>query len=178
MALLRSLALFLLCLVGYSAAAVGGSRRDWPRPAAWELLLTAGIGLLAAIRAPGMVGHWLAFPTAVVFGAVAGGAAALVRSCRAPVSSADEKRVEPSHRGPSGEDATDVGTVRSFLLRLGEFQARITMGYLYFLLLAPFAAVSRLLRDPLAAETDAGSYWRDRTDERPDDGGEPLTRQY
>lgn len=79
--------------------------------------------------------------------------------------------------GRAGDGGDDLPAHRRFLLRLGEYQGRITMGFLYFGLLAPFAAVSRLGEDPFRLGEDRTSYWRDRPLGRTGDREPSLRRQ-
>lgn len=177
MALFHALALFLLCLIGYSAAAVGTAREPRPRPSDWELLVTGVAGIAAATVGPGLVGHWEAFPLAVAIGAAPGALAGILRRPKASATQPDRKSTTPLLRQPE-EETPSLGGVRGFLLRLGDFQGRVTMGYLYFLLLAPFAVLSRLRTDPLSPETGGDSYWSEREDGPATSGDEPLQRQY
>lgn len=176
--LLHGLALFLLCLVGYSAGVVGGAGRPIPRPAGWELVLSALAGLAAAATAPGLAGPWLAFPLAVGYGGVPGACAGLLRRGGGAAGERPAEGATPLLGGAKASPDPEAGKIRAFLLRLGEFQGRVTMGYLYFLLLAPFAVVARLKDDPLAPASSGEGHWSPRAGEPPADGDEPLTRQY
>lgn len=177
MALLRGLALFLLCLVGYSAAAVGSAGERPPRPAGWELLVSGVAATVAVVVAPELAGHWLGFPLAVAMGAVPGALTGLLRRPRGGRGQTGGAAATASRRPPE-DDASEVGGLRGFLLRLGDFQGRITMGYLYFLLLAPFSAVRQILRDPFEPTRDDDSSWSPRSTDADEGPGEPLTRQY
>ncbi|MFW6193325.1 MAG: hypothetical protein ACOC83_07540, partial [Gemmatimonadota bacterium] len=75
----------------------------------------------------------------------------------------------PGHGHADPGQASDLPAHRRFLLRLGEYQGRLTMGFLYFGLLAPFALMSRLTGSPLRLDEGRPSYWRER------DGGQGRT---
>ncbi|HET7233557.1 MAG TPA: hypothetical protein VFJ16_26330, partial [Longimicrobium sp.] len=51
---------------------------------------------------------------------------------------------------------------KRFARAMGNFQSRLLLGALYFILLAPFALFSRLSANPLAAPADGPSRWRPR----------------
>lgn len=179
MAILHGLALFLLCLVGYAGAVVGstsGDRPPPPRPSGGELLLTAALGFIAAGGAPDVAGHWLAFPVAVGLGAAAGGVTGLLRRLRGDALAATGPTVTPIYRRSPAATGSDTGGVRGFLLRVGDFQGHVTMGYLYYALLAPFALISHFLQSPLDPESREESFWSTRS--APDARGDSLTHQY
>lgn len=50
--------------------------------------------------------------------------------------------------------------LKSFAEAVGDFQARILLGQMYFLLMWPFALVVRLIRDPLNFDLKrSASFW-------------------
>jgi hypothetical protein len=51
---------------------------------------------------------------------------------------------------------------KRFARRMGNFQARLLLGAMYFLLVTPFALLGRFGADPLAAPAGGGSRWRPR----------------
>lgn len=172
--LLHAVAAFLLALVGYSAGAVlAASRRD-ARPAGWELPTAAAVALAAAVVGPDLLGGWSALPAAGGAGAgtglVAGLASRLGRSAEADSS---QDRLDARHVAGDGEGSG----VRRFLLRVGTYQGRVTMGFLYFGLLTPFALVSRLTSSPLELDPGRATYWRKRPDEPSRAPSESLRRQ-
>lgn len=190
--LLHAVAAFLLTLVGYSGGAVLAAADRRPRAAAWELPVSAAAGVAGASMAPDLVGAWLALPAAVVAGAAVGGAAAGLgrlgrgrrrRPARAGGAAGEAGIAGPGTERPDRGRAVDPGggddgpTLRRFLLRLGDYQGQITMGFLYFGLLGPFAAVSRLTGSPLRIEEDRTSYWRERPADRDADPEESMRRQ-
>ncbi len=50
-----------------------------------------------------------------------------------------------------------------FAEKLGGFQARLLMIFLYFVVVTPFALFVRTWKDPLRIKRVAGSNWIDRT---------------
>lgn len=168
--LLHPVAAFLLALVGYSGGAVLAAEGSAARPAGWELPVAAAAALGVAIGGPGLVGGWIALPAALVLGAGVGATAGLMSGITG----------RPGRAGHAAEEAREdpepeSSAFRRFLLRTGEYQGRITMGFLYFGLLTPFALVSRLTDDPFRIEDHRSSYWRERADD--DSPSEALRRQ-
>ncbi|MDX1578430.1 MAG: hypothetical protein R3266_08090 [Gemmatimonadota bacterium] len=152
------IAAFLLSLVGYAAGAVLVAADRGRGPVVWELPLAAATALAAAVLGPRIVGDWAALPLAVAGGAAVGSLAGLGLRITRRRDGTERKAAAVS---PIGDP--DDGPVRRFLLRLGTFQGRVTMGFLYFGLLTPFALVARLVGDPWASEWTATSYWRKRS---------------
>lgn len=186
-AVLHAVAAFLLALVGYSGGAVLVASARRPRPTAWDLPVAVTAAVAGAALAPGAYGAWIALPVAVAggaaVGAATGGVARLAGGRRTWPGSGDAAQRDArapdaaSGRRPDDE-AADVPAHRRFLLRLGDYQGRITMGVLYFGLLAPFAAVSRLGEDPLRLEEHRTSYWRDRPSGRNGGLEQSLRKQF
>lgn len=157
--ILHAVAAFLLALSGYSALVVltaSGRRR---RPAGWELPVAGATAVAAAAGALPLPTGWLALPAALgcgaVVGLVVGGAARAVG--RRPPAGSRRTREEPD------ADLGTGGGPRGFLLRLGTYQGQLTLGLLYFVLLAPFALLMRL-RDgrPSGGDGERATHWLDR----------------
>lgn len=187
---LHSVAAFLVTLVGYSGGAVLAASARRPRPGGWELPLSAAAAGGATL-VPDLLGAWIALPAAVVsgglIGATARGVDRLGRQRRpgpgpgglAPASPGIEPPGPDGRADGDGVDpaGSDVPAHLRFLLRLGDYQGQLTMGFLYFGLLAPFAAISRLGEDPFRLEEDRATYWRDRPSGRGEDREQSLQRQ-
>jgi hypothetical protein len=143
--ILGRLGLAMAALAGYSAGAALAARgRAVPRAA--DLLLAFGYAAAAAALVPRLGwggGIVLAIGRAMALGA----AAALVHppAPARPHDAADEPR----------------SAWKRFARRMGNFQARLLLGAMYFLLVTPFALAGRFSADPLAAP-DGGSRWRAR----------------
>jgi len=143
---LGRLGLAMAALAGYSAGAALAARvRAVPRLA--DLLLAFGFAAAAAVLAPRL--GWGGGAAAAIGGAMALGAAAgLARppSAAWPSDAADEPR----------------SAWKRFARRMGNFQARLLLGAMYFILVTPFALAGRFTADPLAAPGEGASRWRAR----------------
>jgi hypothetical protein len=141
----------MAALAGYSAGAALAARgRAVPRLA--DLLLAFGYAAAAAVFA--LRFGWGGGAAAAIGGAMAlGAAAALVRPSTAarPSDAADEPR----------------SAWKRFARRMGNFQARLLLGAMYFLLVTPFALAGRFGADPLAAPGAGASRWRARASAPP-----------
>lgn len=74
-------------------------------------------------------------------------------------------------RAADGADGTSLfRRWRGFMLRTGVFQSRLTLAFVYFVLLAPFALAGKLGGSPLQPGTSrSGSFWLPRnTGTRPE----------
>jgi len=143
---LGRLGLAMAALAGYSAGAALAARgRAVPRLA--DLLLAFGCAAAAAVLAPRL--GWGGGFAAAVGGAMAlGAAAALARPPAAarPTDAADEPR----------------SAWKRFARRMGNFQARLVLGAMYFVFVAPFALAGRFTANPLAPPDAGASRWRAR----------------
>lgn len=52
--------------------------------------------------------------------------------------------------------------------KIGDFQGRLILTLFYFIVLAPFALILRLVADPLAIASKAPSGWQPRPESRGD----------
>ncbi|HVG44628.1 MAG TPA: hypothetical protein VM890_07855 [Longimicrobium sp.] len=143
---LGRLGLAMAALAGYSAGAALAARgRAVPRMA--DLLLAFGCAAAAAVLAPRL--GWAVGVAAAIGGAMAlGASAALARPPAAapPSDAADEPR----------------SAWKRFARRMGNFQARLLLGAMYFVLVTPFALAGRFTADPLAPPDEGASRWRTR----------------
>jgi hypothetical protein len=143
---LGRLGLALAALAGYSAgAALAARSRTAPRLA--DLLLAFGYAVAAVVLAPRL--PWGVAVAAAIGGALALGAAASLVRPPAPARASDAAD-EPR------------SAWKRFARRMGNFQARLLLGAMYFLLVTPFALLGRFGADPLAAPAGGGSRWRPR----------------
>lgn len=134
-------ALTALAACSATAALLARGRRVSPVTADLALAFVAAAG--AAVWAPALP-WWRALPCAAVLGALAALPGAPLRAREARPGPADEAR----------------GWTR-FSRSMGNFQSRLVLGAIYFVLLAPFALAARSRPDPLAAP-GGGSRWRPR----------------
>jgi hypothetical protein len=153
----------LVALAAYSAGAVLAARGRGTVPG----LLDLAFALACAAAACALVARAGRLPglgTGVVVSTVVG---AVMEPLRAR---ADRARV-PAHARPAEGSAW-----KRFSRRMGNFQGRMMLGMLYFVLVAPFALLARFGEDPLAAPRDDGaSLWRSRP--AADDGLDRARRQ-
>jgi len=145
--ILGRLGLAMAALAGYSAGAALAARgRAVPRLA--DLLLAFGYAAGAAVVAPRL--GWGGGVALAIGGAMALGAASALAHPPAPArpnDAADEPR----------------SAWKRFARRMGNFQARLLLGAMYFLLVTPFAVAGRFSADdPLAAPGESASRWRAR----------------
>ena len=72
----------------------------------------------------------------------------------------------------SSEEPTRIAVLKAKWLAFGRFMgnliARIVLTIFYFLILAPFAIVARLLSDMLMLKPQAGELWQHRADTKSD----------
>ena len=54
---------------------------------------------------------------------------------------------------------------KSFAHKLGNFQARVILTVLYFVVIAPFCLVVRLFSDPLSLKKTTAKGWIERTED-------------
>lgn len=145
---LSIIALVLLTVVGYSAGVVlAAGRAVAPRLVEFLIVVLLWAGALA-VRDE--LGKWRAL--------AAGAGAALLLGLMAGHG------LRRSALRQKGE-ALD-GSWRRFTLDMGNFQGRLLMGLFYFVVLAPFALLSRARTDALRLRRPSmQGYWRPRTDE-------------
>ena len=136
----------MAALAGYSAGAALAARgRAVPRLA--DLFLAFGFAAAAAVFAPRL--GWGGSVAVAIGGAMAlGASAALARppATAWPSDAADEPR----------------SAWKRFARRMGNFQARLLLGAMYFVLVAPFALMGRFTADPLAPPAEGATRWRAR----------------
>ena len=61
---------------------------------------------------------------------------------------------------------------KSFAHKLGNFQARVILTVLYFVVIAPFCLIVRLFSDPLSLKSKTPKGWIERTEgDSPTDDG-------
>ncbi len=158
MDLLGILAVVLLTLVGYSSGSVLGAGSKKVSPGLGDLLgvvvLWAGVLLLH-----GQVGKWPSVGAGLLAGLAVGGAVAALRPGEA------DPRARLDHLGPGAEAETGSGFLaawKRFAMKMGNFQGRMMMGFFYFLVLTPFALLSKAGVGAHRASTSEGSFWLDR----------------
>jgi hypothetical protein len=146
----------LVALAGYSAGAVLAARGRGTVPAVGDLLFAPAAAALAcvlALRLGRLPGVGAGVACALAAGALGEPLRARADRLRLPAHPADQ------------EDAT---AWRRFSRRMGNFQGRLLLALAYFALVWPFALITRLRGDPLAARAGGGgTLWQPRAGEQP-----------
>jgi len=144
----KSLALVLLTLVGYSSGSVLGAGRRTPVPGILDLLVIILLWM-AALATQNTLGKWLAIGVWLALGLVVGWVLARLRM-------AGYAKAQ-SHGTGSGLWHTWKGFAR----RMGNYQSRVLMAFIYFTVVLPFGLGMRLLADPLGVREAGGiSNWQ------------------
>lgn len=170
MELLHGAAVLLLSVFAYSAGHAAAARAEHPRPSPVDVVLAPAVAvalLLAALHLP----KWVGLPLAVGAGLVAGLCVRALADALAPSSRGEE-------RTPAEPGAGDEPAWRRYLFRVGDFQGRLVLALVYFVVVTPFALVVRFGQDPLQLRSSAGNphtYWQGTEDPR---GGRDPTRLY
>jgi hypothetical protein len=140
-----SLALVLLTLVGYSSGAVLGARRRTPVPGLFDLLVVV-ILWVVALATRSALGKWPAIAVWLAVGILVGALLAKARTAQYPKASAAQELGRTTVSGPTRKlwEAW-----KSFARRMGNYQSRTLMGFLYFTVVLPFGAAVTVLSDPL-----------------------------
>ncbi|MDB4949547.1 MAG: hypothetical protein JWM27_2196 [Gemmatimonadetes bacterium] len=165
MHLLTLLGIAMVALAAYSAGAVLAARGRPTVPGLPDLalaLMCAAAACAVAVR----VGRLPGLGAALVVGAIVAAAADPVRA-RGDLG-----------RRPAPEPAGGMGAWKRFSRRMGNFQGRMILGLLYFVLVAPFALAARFRPDPLAAPgADGGTLWLARSADSAEKGMDGARRQ-
>ena len=142
------LALVLLTLVGYSSGTVLGTRRKTPAPNPHDLLVVVVLWA-AALSTRAALGKWPAIAVWLVAGVAAGFVLAHMRLAQYPTATA----------AAPGRSLWDGW--RSFARRMGNYQSRMLMSFLYFTVVLPFGLAVTFLSDPLGIRHAGNpSTWR------------------
>jgi hypothetical protein len=136
MGFISGLALVLLTLVGYSSGSVLGATGRDPTPRILDLLVVIVLWI-AALATRSSLGKWGAIVIWLVIGLVVGMALARLRMGSYP-------KAKPVDTGPGAWNAW-----KAFARRMGNFQSRVLMAFIYFVIVLPFGLGVRLLGDPL-----------------------------
>jgi len=138
----------LLTLVGYSSGAVFGAPRRTPVPALLDLAVVLALWGAALVTRPEL-GKWGAIGVWLAVGILDGAVLSRVRAGRYPEAKA------------STQAAGLWQAWKGFARRMGNFQSRVLMAFLYFTVVLPFGLGVALLGDPLRLKPGAAeSNWR------------------
>lgn len=153
MVIVHSVGILLVTLLGFSAGATAvGRGKASPRL----------LDLLAALASAASVifwtsdwSRWMALLAAVAIGALAGAGLTAIRPPRAGDAS----------RGRHAAAGQALAGWRWALQEVGNYQGRMTMAFVYFAVLGPFALIARATGDPLVTSgRSAATYWLKRSE--------------
>ncbi len=144
---ITGLVLVLLTLVGYSSGAVLGARGRTPVPRILDLPVVVALWA-GALTTRGWLGKWSAILTWLAIGLVAGWVLARLRRAGYP-------KATPLY---TGGDVWDRW--KAFAARMGNYQSRVLMSFIYFTIVLPFGLGVTLAGDPLGVRRSGGeSNW-------------------
>jgi hypothetical protein len=147
MEVIAAIALVLLTLVGYSSGSVIGATGRTPAPRILDLLvvIVLWIGALATRSA---LGKWSAIIIWLLIGLILGTVLARIRIRSYP-------KAQPLNVGPGLWNAW-----KGFATRMGNYQSRVLMAFVYFVIVLPFGLGVTFLSDPLNIKRSQGpSNW-------------------
>ncbi len=156
MGFISALVLAMLTMVGYSGGAAAAAKGRLRVPVLVDLLLVVLLWVaLFAVRE--QLGRWWTLIVAVVVSALVGGLFTLLIRRSLPVAKEAPLDI------PAG-----TGIFRALWLRwshfshkLGNFQGRLLMAFVYFLVVTPFGIGLRLFGDPLGRKKGAALGWHE-----------------
>jgi hypothetical protein len=147
MEVIAAIALVLLTLVGYSGGSVIGATGRSPVPRLLDLLAVL-ILWLGALATRSALGKWSAIVIWLVIGLVLGMVLARIRISSYP-------NAQPLNMGPGLWNAW-----KGFASRMGNYQSRVLMAFIYFVVVLPFGLGVTLLSDPLSIkQSQSPSNW-------------------
>lgn len=166
MSVLSAIALVLLTLVGYSSGVALASRERPFLPRMADLLLVAMLWAVA-FWLRGQINHWLMIAIGLILGLVLGYGATTVRLGRGESRYAIPQSELPEHAREKDETAGAENRFKRLWRRWNEFtavmgnvQARLIMGFFYFIFVTPFGLIMRAAGDPLRIkEAPGGGGW-------------------
>lgn len=142
------LALVLLALVGYSSGAVLSAKGCIPVPGIVDLVAVA-ITWIAALATRTALGKWSAIGIWFFVGLILGAVLALIRTDNCP--KAQSMTV----------DGGLWNVVKDFAQQMGNYQSRVLMAFVYFIVVMPFGLGVMLLGNPLKIRrVHTDSNWR------------------
>ncbi|MCA9969642.1 MAG: hypothetical protein KC425_05480 [Anaerolineales bacterium] len=157
MGILSAAALILLTLAGYSSGVALASRQRPFLPTVLDLLLVLLLWTAAFWLRGSALNHWLLVGIGLLLGLAVGYAATAARLGRVDTRYVIPKSELPAHAREAGETAVAPNLLKRLWRRwndfagvMGNIQARLIMGFFYFIFVTPFGLVSRFVSDPLA----------------------------
>jgi hypothetical protein len=145
---IAGLALVLLALVGYSSGSVLGAKGRAAVPGIADLAVIIVLWT-AALATRNALGKWSAIGAWLVVGLVLGVALAWMRADSYP-------KAQPLNTGSGLWNAW-----KGFARKMGNYQSRVLMAFIYFTVVLPFGLGMTLLGDPLRIKRTCGnSNWQ------------------
>jgi hypothetical protein len=148
MNLVAGLALILLTLVGYSSGSMLGAKGRTAVPGITDLLfiIVLWVGALATRN---ILGKWSAIGAWLAIGLILGAALAWMRAGSYP----------KAQWSNTGNGLWDVW--KSFARKMGNYQSRVLMAFMYFTVALPFSLGVTIFGDPLRIKRACGnSNWQ------------------
>ncbi len=147
MEIIAGIALVLLTLVGYSSGSVLGAEGHTPMPRILDLFVVIFLWI-AALATRSALGKWSAIVIWLVIGLVLGMVLVKIR-----IDS--YAKAQPLNTDPGLWNAW-----KGFARRMGNYQSRVLMAFIYFVVVLPFGVGVTLLADPLSVKhTRDSSNW-------------------
>lgn len=161
MDVLGAVALVLLTLVGYSSGNALAGRRKRLVPGIVDLLVVVVLWVAVfTARAELGLGKWQAIGAGLLLGLVVGALFAALRpgnpDPRARLAHLDDEGETRPRTAPSLLDRW-----KAFAAEMGNFQGRMVMGFFYFVVVTPFALISKLGADG-GAPRSGRTFWLER----------------
>lgn len=163
MDVLHRIAIVLISLVAWSGGVTLANRHEAPAlPGLSDALLAPALAALMVFWA-GTLGHWTSIAATLLVGLGAGAVSGWTRRLAGTVSDPSGTGMVLRARKSNSAGTEDRRGFRDLMERIGNFQGRLLMHLLYFLVLGPFALIARMGTDPLhrQAAADGGTHWRD-----------------
>jgi hypothetical protein len=153
---LAIIALILITMAAYSAGVVlGAGKGTESKPLIPDLLVVLVLWSAALVsRSAFHLDKWLAIPVWLVLGLAAGWLAGLGRKSGA------KKGAESAPGVSGGAWKRTWARWKAFSLRMGSFQSRIILSFVYFAFILPFGLGVRLFSDPMRIrKRKVPSHW-------------------
>lgn len=172
---LSYIALILLSLVGYSGGVVGKAGKSVEiKPQALDLFLLLFLWVAGIVsKSTFVLNKWLLILLWVVFAILLGACRAFFRKKTMDISYIPEK----TENLQSGRMRKLWGNWEHFGYRMGTFQSRVLLSFLYFIVISPFALAVKWFSDPLwIKHRRQETHWHSRKEEQ--SLAEHIRRQY
>ena len=167
MEILSAIALALLTLVGYSSGVTLASRKRPFLPTILDLLLVAGLWIAVFWLRGRLDNRWLMLGIGLALGILVGYVATALRLRGSDTRYEIPKSELPEHGRDKQAEAAESNVFKqlwhrwnAFSAVMGNVQARIIMGFFYFIVVTPFGLASRIFSDPMGIKHEPStSNW-------------------